>query len=336
MTSTGKGKKSGESDQIVLHSPPSPHLHDQSDSRRIMQEVLIALAPAILGSIYIYGSVVLPYYFIAIIVAVSLDFIWRKFVRRTPYRFDWTPVVTGVLLAMSLPANAPLWFPVLGVAVAVIAAKEAFGGTGKNFINPAIAGRLVLRLLFVEQMTQNVWPRSGIPVPAQVDALSGATPLMILKDGEALDSASLAATIFGNTGGKIGETSAILLMVGAAYLLWRRVIRWRIPTAILATIALCAFVIGFSSNQTGELPSFIAGHLFGGATMLGAFFMATDYASSPSTRAGQIAFGIGVGVLTMAYRYFGAYSEGFTFALFLMNLSVPLLNRWTMPRVIGR
>lgn len=175
------GDEKGEPD---LRSLPSPHIHDEkSDSRRIMQDVLLALTPAVLGSIYLFGLVVLPYYLLAVGAAVVLDFCWRKLFRKEPYRFDWTPVVTGVLLAMSLPANAPLWFPVLGAAVAILIAKEAFGGTGKNFLNPAITGRLVLRLLFVEQMVQNVWPRPGIPVPAQVDSFSGATPLMVLKDG---------------------------------------------------------------------------------------------------------------------------------------------------------
>ncbi len=320
-----------------LRTFPSPHIHDEKgDSNRIMQDVLLALTPAILGSLYIFGFHVLPYYIVAVGTAMILDYCWRRVVRKQVYRFDWTPVVTGVLLAMSLPANAPLWFPLLGAAVAILIAKELFGGTGKNFLNPAITGRIVLRVLFVDQMVQNVWPRPGIPVPEQVDVVSGATPLMVLKEGVLLENSSVVASLFGNVGGKIGETSAILLLIGAAYLLWRRVIRWRIPVILLATIALCALFIGMWSAPYGGLPAFVIGHLLGGATILGAFFMATDYSSSPSTPTGQIIFAIGLGVLTMAYRYLGAYSEGFTFALFIMNLLVPLLNRMTMPRVIGQ
>lgn len=319
----------------VLRKNQPPHIHDHGDSRRIMVDVLLALAPAMLGSVYLFGTHVLAYYIIAMATAVVLDRVWWKFVRKRPRQFDWTPPVTGALLAMSLPADAPWWFAVLGAAVAIVVAKELFGGTGRNFLNPAITGRLVLRLLFVSRMTQNIWPRPGIPVPPGVDAVSGATPLMLVKEGIVPDEAVLAAEFFGNTGGKIGETSALLLLVGAAYLLWRKVIGWRIPVAMLGTMTAAAAIAAAAYGLFRETPVFILVHLLGGATMLGAFFMATDYASSPSTPKGQLIFGAGVGLITMAFRFFSSRSEGLTFALFLMNLLVPFLDTHTRPRVIG-
>ncbi len=328
-TTSGRGEAA-----VTLEKAPSPHLHDDSGSRTIMLDVLLALVPAVLGSVFFFGYRVIPYYLISVAVAVFLDWVCRK-VRGGNRRFDWTPVVTGVLLAMSLPGNVPLWYPVLGAAVAILLAKELFGGTGRNFLNPAVTGRLVLRLLFVNQMTQNIWPRPGVPVPANLDAVTGATPLMIVKEGYAPENIELVASFVGNIGGKIGETSAVLLLIGAVYLLMRRVIRWRIPVTMIVTMAVLALLTGWAMGVTRELPQFVLGHILGGATILAAFYMATDYSSSPSTPSGQVLFAIGIGVFTMIYRIFGEYSEGLTFAIVGMNFLVPLINRYTMPRVVG-
>ncbi|MCC8179520.1 MAG: RnfABCDGE type electron transport complex subunit D [Planctomycetes bacterium] len=318
-----------------LPTPPSPHLHTSTKANTIMRDVVIALLPAAIGSVYLFGAQVLPYYFISIGVAVLLDWLCRK-VRKVRYRFDYTPVVTGMLLAMSIPANVPLWFPILGIFVAIVVAKELFGGVGRNFLNPAVTGRCVLRLLFVEEMTRNIWPRIGAPQPPPgLDATTGATPLMYLQDGISLTNEALSASFYGITGGKIGETSALLLLIGAAYLLVRKVIRLRIPVTLIATIAAIAWLWGGPDGFMSANYTHVLGHILGGATMLAAFYMATDYSSSPSTPWGQIIFAVGIGIITMLYRFFSEYSEGLTFAIVIMNLTVPLINRVTRPRVLG-
>ncbi|MCD8352307.1 MAG: RnfABCDGE type electron transport complex subunit D [Planctomycetaceae bacterium] len=311
----------------------SPHLRDKPSDVSIMRDVVLALLPAIAGSIYIFGTRVIPYYLISVGMSILCDWLWQR-AKDRHYRFDYSPLVTGLLLAMSLPGNVPLWFAAAGAVLAIIIAKECFGGIGRNIFNPAIFGRGVLRIIFVAQMTRNIWPRAEVPYQVTADVVTGATPLELLKSGMDLDSGQLLASFLGVTGGKIGETSALLLLVGAAYLLCRRVIRFRIPVAMLGVIAIMAFLFGGRGFAGGSL-GVVAGHLLGGASILGAFYMATDYSTSPSAPRAQWLYGAGVGLVTMLFRFYGDYPEGFTFALLIMNLTVPLFDRYVLPRVVG-
>ncbi len=319
--------------RVRLPVAASPHLRDRPSDRSIMRDVVLALLPAVAGSIYIFGTRVIPYYLVAVVMTIVCDWLWQR-AKDKPYRFDYSPLVTGLLLAMSLPGNVPLWFAAAGAVLAIVVAKECFGGIGKNIFNPAIFGRGVLRIVFVAQMTRNIWPRAEVPYQVTADVVTGATPLELIKGGMDLDGGQLLASFLGVTGGKIGETSALLLLIGAAYLLCRRVIRFRIPVAMLGMIAVMAFLFGGQGFAGGSL-GVVLGHLLGGASILGAFYMATDYSSSPSAASAQWLYGAGCGLVTMLFRLFGEYPEGFTFALLIMNLTVPLFDRYMLPRVIG-
>ncbi|MCD8138667.1 MAG: RnfABCDGE type electron transport complex subunit D [Planctomycetaceae bacterium] len=319
--------------RVRLPVAASPHLRNKQSDASIMWDVVLALLPAIAGSIYIFGTRVIPYYLVAVAMSMLCDWLWQR-AREEPYRFDYSPLVTGLLLAMSLPGTAPLWFAAAGAVLAIIVAKECFGGIGKNLFNPAIFGRGVLRIVFVAQMTRNIWPRAEVPYQVTADVVTGATPLELIKNGMDLDGGQLLATFLGTTGGKIGETSALLLLLGAAYLLCRRVIRFRILVAMLGTIAIVAFLFG-GRGFAGGSWGVVAGHLLGGASILGAFYMATDYSTSPSGPLAQWIYGAGCGLVTMLFRFYSDYPEGFTFALLVMNLTVPLFDRFMLPRVIG-
>lgn len=304
----------------------SPHLRRPGSTRAVMGHVLIALAPAVLGSVYLFGAAVLPLYLLSIATALAADAAVQLIKTRRVARFDLSPVVTGTLLTMSLPVTVPLWFPVLGSALAILVGKELFGGIGFNFLNPALLGRAVLRLAFSDAMMQN-------PVP--VDAVAGATPLMTIKETGTLSGASLWDSFVGTVGGKLGETSALLLLLGAVWLVAFGVIRLRISLSMLGAIAVMAFAFGGPAGLFSAGWQAVLGHLLGGATVLGAFFMVTDYSSSPSDPRAQVLFGALCGVATMLFRLYSPWSEGFTFAVLIVNFSVPLMNRWMRPRVLG-
>lgn len=322
----------------------SPHIREKSSStRKIMLDVLIALCPAVLFSIYLFGWRVALLYALSIATALICEAI-ICLIRKKTFRMDLSAVVTGTLLVMSFPANAPLWFAPLGAFCGIVIAKELFGGIGKNFLNPALVGRAVLRICFEKTMVQNPWPAppfayqmpevvSGATV--LLDGVSAATPLKMIKEGMPLGGERLWDAFTGMIGGKLGETSALLLLIGAIYLIARGVIRLRIPLSMLGTMALLAFVFGGQEGLFSADYSIVLGHLIGGGTILVAFFMATDYSSSPSGKWAQIIYGIGCGALTMAFRLLGEYPEGITFAMLIMNFSVPLFNYFMIPRALG-
>lgn len=327
-------------DATTLRQSASPHLKTRTTTQRIMLDVLIALAPAVVWSVLLFGWRVLAHYAVTIAAASLAQWLVSR-ARHAPARFDLSAIVTGTLLTMSLPVTAPLWFGPMGAVIGILLAKELFGGIGRNFLNPALAGRAALRLLFAATMTQNPLPTPLISLPvfqftaSGVDAVTAATPLWVLKSGDMLSGEGLWASFLGLTAGKIGETSALLLLIGALYLVLRGIIRLRISATMLAAIALMAWMFGSPNGFMRADWHIVLGHLLGGATILGAFFMATDYSSSPSTPAAQYAYGAGLGIVTMLFRFFSGYSEGFTFAALLMNLTVPLLNRYVTPRVLG-
>lgn len=310
----------------------SPHLNEYEDTSMIMKRVLLALLPAVLASLYFFGLPVLMLYIIGIATCLfceTLTFI----IKAKPIHFDYSAVVTAILLVMSLPANVPLWYPVLGGAIAILVAKELFGGIGRNFLNPALTGRMVLRLLFVEEMTTNVFPNLPIST-TNLDVVTSTTPLMVLKEGNPLSNSELINSILGFVAGKAGETSAFLLLLGGGYLLYKKVISWHIPVSMLGTIAVTAFIFGGEGLFSGDWH-IVLGHLLGGAAIISAIFMATDYSSSPTTPIGEIIFGIGCGAITMAFRFFGSYSEGVTFAIIIMNLFVPFIDYFIIPPIFG-
>ncbi|WP_423230238.1 RnfABCDGE type electron transport complex subunit D [Caloranaerobacter ferrireducens] len=299
----------------------SPHLRSDETINRIMLDVIIALLPATLASIYYFRFNALKLIVLAVLTAVVTEALIQKLLKKPITVNDLSAVVTGLLLAFNIPASAPWWIPVIGSAFAIAIVKQAFGGLGHNFMNPALAARAMLLASWPVIMTNWVTPGA--------EAVSTATPLAILK-GEAANQVlpSLKDVFFGNVGGCLGETSAILLILGGAYLLYRGVINWRIPFTYIGTVAVMMLIFdgGFTS---------MVYHIFAGGLMLGAFFMATDYASSPVTPKGQIIFGIGCGVITSVIRLYGGYPEGVSYSILLMNIVAPLLDKYTSPRVFG-
>ncbi|WP_369813260.1 RnfABCDGE type electron transport complex subunit D [Caloranaerobacter sp. TR13] len=299
----------------------SPHLRSDETINRIMLDVIIALLPATLASIYYFRFNALKLIVLAVLTAMVTEALIQKLMKKPITVNDLSAVITGLLLAFNIPASAPWWIPVIGSAFAIAIVKQAFGGLGHNFMNPALAARAMLLASWPVIMTNWVAPGA--------EAVSTATPLAILK-GEAANQIlpPLKDVFFGNVGGSLGETSAILLILGGAYLLYRGVINWRIPFTYIGTVAVMMLIFD------GGLTSMIY-HIFAGGLMLGAFFMATDYASSPVTPKGQIIFGIGCGVITSVIRLYGGYPEGVSYSILLMNVVAPLLDKYTSPRVFG-
>lgn len=318
----------------------SPHLHSGKTTKRIMYDVLIALIPAFLVSVYVFGYAAIILTSVAIISCVGFEFLIQKYLLKTkPTIYDGSAFITGVLLAFNLPSNLPLWMVVVGSFVAIGIAKQSFGGLGFNIFNPALVGRVFLLISFPVQMT--TWPRAFINKTVLTDAVSGATPLGVLKEG--IRNGDTVPEIYahipshmdmwlGFTGGSLGEISAFALLAGAAYLLIRKVITWHIPLSMLATIALISGILWWSDSLHYASPLF---HLLSGGAILGAFYMATDMVTSPMSRKGMLVFGFGIGFISMAIRLFGAYPEGVSFAILLMNAFVPLINSLLKPRRFG-
>lgn len=313
---------------------PAPHVQTAQSTSRIMRDVVIALMPALIVSAVVFGVDVLRVTAISVVACVAFEYLIQKFMFRGPLTVsNWSAVVTGVLLAFNLPASIPWWIVVIGAFVAIAVAKMTFGGLGKNPFNPALVGRVFLLIAYPVQMT--TWP---MPVTGGAfDALSGATPLAAVKHGVAgPDALGVHHLLLGNMPGSLGEVAALALLVGFAYLLWRRVITWHIPVTILVTMAVFAFVAALCTGETGamlwQLPLF---HILAGGAMLGAIFMATDYSTSPMTVKGGVIFAIGIGIITMCIRLWGAYPEGMSFAILLMNACVPLINKYVKPKRFG-
>lgn len=313
-----------------LHLSSSPHIRSKDSTSRIMRDVVIALMPATLFGIYIFGWNALMVCLVAVATAVAVEAGVQKMRGKKITINDWSAVVTGLLLAMNMPGGAPWWLAVIGSFFAIAIAKHAFGGLGHNFINPALAARAFITSGWMGRMTAYTVPK--------VHEVSQATPLNVIKqsilDGKSdfnsvKESFSLADMFFGNIGGVIGETSAVLLILGGLYLLFRGVITYRVPTFYIGTVALLSFFLyGFDI----ELVAYL---LLGGGLMLGAFFMATDYSSSPTNPKGQIIFAIGCGILTVIIRRFGGYPEGVSYSILLMNVAAPLIEKYTAPKLFG-
>ena len=310
----------------------SPHEIDNSNTRRIMLDVVIALMPALVVSTVVFGWDVLRVVALSVASCVVFEYLIQKFLFRGPLTIsNWSAVVTGVLLAFNLPASIPWWIVVIGAFVAIAVAKMTFGGLGKNPFNPALVGRVFLLIAYPVQMT--TFP---LPVNGSFDALSGATPLAAVKHGAAADVLGTQELLLGNMPGSLGEVAALALLAGFVYLLWRRVITWHIPVTVLVTMALFAFVVALARGESGAaLWQFPLFHVLAGGAMLGAIFMATDYSTSPMTVRGGVIFAVGIGLITMLIRLWGAYPEGMSFAILIMNSCVPLINKYVKPKRFG-
>ena len=311
---------------------PSPHVHSAESTTKIMRDVVIALMPALVVSTVVFGADVLRVTALSVAACVAFEYLIQKFlVRGAVTVTNWSAAVTGVLLAFNLPASIPWWIVVIGAFVAIAIAKMTFGGLGKNPFNPALVGRVFLLIAYPVQMT--TFP---MPVNGAFDALSGATPLAAVKHGAAADVLGVQELLLGNMPGSMGEVAALALLCGFVYLLWRRVITWHIPVTVLVTMAVFAFVAALCSGQSEaalwQLPLF---HVLAGGAILGAVFMATDYSTSPMTVRGGVIFAVGIGAITMCIRLWGAYPEGMSFAILIMNACVPLINKYVKPKRFG-
>ena len=309
----------------------SPHVHSPITTRDIMRDVLIALAPALLGSVYFFGIRALLVTLVSAAACALFEKLWCRLMKQNDKTYDLSCLVTGVLLAFVCPPTIPYWMIIVGDAFAIILVKMLFGGIGKNIVNPALAGRA---FMFSWPVAMSTWVKVGWTNQAGVlnaaDAVTAATPLAFMHQGQ-LPDVSILDAFFGNVGGCIGETSALLLLVGFVYLLIRKVITARIPLAYIGTVAVLSLLF-----PQGHNPLVWTGYqLFTGGLMLGAIFMATDYVTSPLTRLGQIVYGIGCGVLTIVIRYFGGYNEGVSYAILIMNCCVVLLDRIGRPTKFG-
>lgn len=307
---------------------PSPHIHTRRTVTSVMLHVIIALIPALVCALWYFGLPALRVVAVSIATCMAAEWIINRCMLRRPASLgNLTALLTGLLLALNLPASLPWWTVMLGAVFAIGIAKMAFGGLGCNIFNPALAGRVFLLISFPALMTD--WPLPGwgfaaadAVTGASPDAFSGATLLARLKMGAGADAVSSADMLLGNMGGSMGETAALALLLGFAYLLCVRVITWHIPVAIIATVAACDFALGAP----------VVPNIMGGGLLLGAIFMATDYVTSPMTRPGQLVYGVLIGLITVVIRQWGAYPEGMSFAILLGNAVTPLLNIWLKPR----
>lgn len=319
----------------LLTVSPSPHIRTEDTTRSIMADVCIALMPALVWGIYIFGFRALTVTLVSVMFAVLSELVWEKAMKKPITVTDLSAVVTGMLLAMNLPVSVPLWMPAVGAVFAIIIVKQLFGGIGKNFVNPALAARVFL-FAWPSHMGAEAFTAPGVklsPFAISVDladAVSSATPLAFLKNGNT-SNVSMLDMILGNEAGCIGEVSALMITVGFLYLLIRKVISWKIPVLYIGTVAVVTFVAAKNS-----LPFEFAGQqIFSGGLFLGAVFMATDYTTSPMTERGRTIYAIGCGLLTVFIRYFGGYAEGVSFSILIMNLLVWYLDRYTKPIRFG-
>lgn len=311
----------------LLQVSSSPHVRDRVKTDYIMRMVLLALLPAAAWGIYLFGPRALMITCISVASCVITEWVFELGMKKKVTIYDGSAAVTGLLLAMNLPASAPWWLPLIGGVFAILIVKQLFGGLGQNFMNPALAARCFLLIAFTGRMTDFAVPESAWGRVA--DTVSGATPLQDMRMGGVPD---VKALFLGNVTGTIGETSALLLLAGAIFLLIFKIIDLRIPLTYLGSFAIFLLIFG----GRGFDLTYLAGQLFGGGLMLGAWFMATDYVTTPITKNGQLIYGVILGFLTGLFRVLGASAEGVSYAIIIGNLLVPLIERLTRPRAFGK
>ena len=317
----------------LLLVSPAPHLHTKTSTMSLMRDVVIALLPTVIVSILFYGWREIMILAVSVISCVLLEYLITRFLLKRPNTIgDWSAAVTGVLLALNLPATSPWWMVLIGAIVAIGVAKLTFGGLGQNLFNPALVGRVFLLISFPVAMT-NWGPVKGFI--GNSDAVTGATPLGLAKEGgiEAIQHLDYLNMLYMNIGGSAGELSAIAIIIGFIYLLARKVIRPHITLSIWVTVFVFSGIMWLVDPSTYTDPIF---NLLTGGILLGSVFMATDYVTSPMSAKGGIIFGVGIGLITMLIRYFGSYPEGVSFAILIMNSTVPLINKFFKNKKYGR
>lgn len=311
--------------QNELLASSSPHIRSKVSTPGIMRDVVIALLPAMAAGIYFFRLKAFLVIVVTVVACVASEYLSNKIMKKRQTIGDFSAVVTGLLLAFNLPPSIPLWIAAIGGGFAIIITKQLFGGLGNNFINPALAARAFMMASWPVQMTAWTGP---------IDGISTATPLALIKKGSEVLGQSLPGywnMFIGNVGGCIGETSAIALLIGVAYLFYKRIITPYIPIAFIGTVALMTWILGGNSLFSGD----VIYHLLSGGLLLGAFFMATDYTTSPTTRKGMVIMGIGCGLLTAIIRLYGGYPEGVSYSILLMNVATPLIERYSRPKSFG-
>lgn len=320
----------------ILTISPSPHIHQESSVSKIMQSVIIALIPALIWSFFVFGLPAVLTTLVSVIACVGFEWLIKKYLLKVnPSVSDGSAVLTGILLAMNLPASLPLWIVIIGALIAIGVAKMSFGGLGNNPFNPALVGRVFLLISFPVQMT--TWPINN----NAVDATTGATPLALIKAG--LKSGTPVSDIMkelptysdlfiGNIGGSLGEISVVLLLIGFIFMLFKKIISWHIPVSVIGSIFIFTGILWLINPDQNINPVY---HILTGGVMLGAIFMATDMVTSPMSKLGQLIFGVGIGVITVSIRVWGAYPEGISFAILIMNAFTPLINKFVKPKLFG-
>ena len=313
----------------------SPHVRTNKDTSYIMKQVVIALLPATLAALFFFRLSALNVIFFCVTGSVGAEFLCQKISKQESTIGDFSAVVTGLLLAFNVPASLPWWMCLLGAAFAIIVVKMVFGGIGNNFVNPALAARAFLLASFPVAMT--MWTRTGANwvSSGNIDAYTTATPLSFLKAGSngvsslADSGISISNMLIGNIGGCIGETSAVLIILGGLYLMYKGIINYVIPTFYICTVAILMFILG------GFNFTFVIYELLAGGLMLGAFFMLTDYTTSPMTKKGQIIYAVLAGLITTVIRLYGGYPEGVSYSILLVNIMTPLIDKYTKTKVFG-
>jgi electron transport complex protein RnfD len=324
----------------LLNISPSPHTHGKDTTRKLMYGVVLALMPALFTSVFYFGIGAVIVTATSVISCILFEYLIQRFILKKPVSVtDGSALVTGLLLAFNLPSNIPVYIIIIGSLVAIGIAKMTFGGLGNNPFNPALVGRVFMLISFPVQMTS--WPVPAGLKTGYTDAITGATPLAVIKEG-ILNGESLSRLMekvpgtlnmfLGNMGGSIGEVAAVALLAGFAYLLIKKIITWHIPVSVIGSIAVFTTILWLINPETNAGPMF---HILAGGVLLGAIFMATDYVTSPMNPKSMIIYGCGIGILTVIIRVWGAYPEGVSFAILIMNAFVPLMNTYIKPKRFG-
>ena len=324
----------------LLNVSPSPHLHGKESTQKLMLNVVLALVPAFITSVFYFGTGAVIVTATSVVSCILFEYLIQRFILKKPLSItDGSALVTGILLAFNLPSNIPVLIVVIGSFVSIAVAKMTFGGLGNNPFNPALVGRVFMLISFPVQMTS--WPVPKGFGTGYLDAVTGATPLAVIKEGlkngepllQLMDKIPTPLQMFlGNMGGSMGEVAAIALISGFVYLLWKKVITWHIPVSIIGTMTIFTSILWLVNPEKNADPGF---HILAGGVLLGAIFMATDYVTSPMNPKSMIIYGIGIGVITVVIRVWGVYPEGVSFAILIMNAFVPLMNAYIKPKRFG-
>jgi len=324
----------------LLNVSPSPHLHGKESTQKLMLNVVLALIPAFITSVFYFGTGAVIVTVISVASCLLFEYLIQRFILKRPLSItDGSALVTGILLAFNLPSNIPVLIIIIGSFISIAVAKMTFGGLGNNPFNPALVGRVFMLISFPVQMTS--WPLPKGFGTGYLDAVTGATPLAVIKEGikngeplsQLMDKIPTPSQMFlGDMGGSMGEVAAIALIIGFVYLLWRKVITWHIPVSIIGTMAIFTAILWFVNPEKNADPGF---HILAGGVLLGAIFMATDYVTSPMNPKSMIIYGFGIGLITVIIRVWGAYPEGVSFAILIMNAFVPLMNTYIKPKRFG-